>query len=248
MGHCRSQCLCSVRPILIEDPKFLFPTSLQQVAVYRSLHNAVAGDTFRAAKQMKASLLVSPLRCSQTDLKVFWYVFAGFFIWQCFPEYIFPFTAALAPLCWFASQNHVVNFIGAGRGGMGFLNITLDWSNITSTIVTFPFSTQVTVFLGFVLTVSQAAAPSDSITHVQTWILIPVSYFGELWGSPKYPVMSNQVFAQNGTKYPFTKMRESAPKMSRLVSADTKFTLTVTGSNSSTRRWSADSKVLGVRS
>jgi len=96
---------------------------------------------------------------------VFWYVFAGFFVWQFFPEYIFPFTAALAPLCWFASQNHVANFIGAGRGGMGLLNITLDWSNITSTIVTFPYSTQVTVFLGFVLTVSPACTARSSSTN-----------------------------------------------------------------------------------
>lgn len=75
------------------------------------------------------------------------------FVWQFLPEYLFPLTASLAPLCWFAYKNHAVNFLGAGRGGIGLLNITLDWSNITSTVITYPYSVQVTVFVGFVLTV-----------------------------------------------------------------------------------------------
>ncbi|KAI8292889.1 Oligopeptide transporter 2 [Colletotrichum sp. SAR11_240] len=125
---------------------------------------------------------------SQKQMKVFWWILLGTFVWQFLPEYIFPFVAALAPLCWFASRNHVVNFLGAGRGGVGLLNITLNWSNITSTVITYPYSVQVTIFVGFVIT---------------TWILIPVAYFGNLWGSPTYNIMSNGVFQKNGSDYPF---------------------------------------------
>jgi hypothetical protein len=39
---------------------------------------------------------------------------------------IFPFVNSLAPLCWFASRNYTFNFLRAGRGGIGLLNITLD--------------------------------------------------------------------------------------------------------------------------
>lgn len=85
---------------------------------------------------------------------MFWILLLATFVWQFLPEYLFPFVASLAPLCWFASRNHTVNFIGAGRGGMGLLNITLNWSNITSTVVTYPYSVQVIIFLAFVLTVS----------------------------------------------------------------------------------------------
>lgn len=87
-------------------------------------------------------------------MKVFWMVLFGCFAWQFLPEWIFPFVASLAPLCWFASRNHTVNFLGAGRGGMGLLNITLDWSNITSTVITYPYSVNVTIFAGFAITVS----------------------------------------------------------------------------------------------
>ncbi|TEA16818.1 Oligopeptide transporter 2 [Colletotrichum sidae] len=102
-----------VRKILIDDPEFIFPLSLQQVTLYRSMQ---------------------------------------------------------------------------GRGGIGLFNITLNWSNITSTVITYPYSVQVTIFVGFVIT---------------TWILIPVAYFGNLWGSPTYNIMSNGVFQKNGSSYPF---------------------------------------------
>ncbi|KAH6887606.1 OPT oligopeptide transporter [Thelonectria olida] len=154
-----------VRKILIDDPEFIFPLSLQQVTLYRSMQGT------GGHKQMK----------------IFWVLLFATFAWQFLPEYIFPFVASLAPLCWFASRNHTVNFLGAGRGGMGLLNITLNWSNITSTVVTYPYSVQLLVFAGFVLT---------------TWILIPISYFGNLWGSPTYNIMSNGVFQKNGSIYP----------------------------------------------
>ncbi|KXH64252.1 OPT oligopeptide transporter [Colletotrichum nymphaeae SA-01] len=161
-----------VRKILIDDPEFIFPLSLQQVTLYRSM-------------QGKSELHKS---VSQKQMRVFWWILLGTFLWQFLPEYLFPFVAALAPLCWFASRNHTVNFLGAGRGGIGLLNITLNWSNITSTVITYPYSVQVTIFVGFVIT---------------TWILIPVAYFGNLWGSPTYDIMSNGVFQKNGSSYPF---------------------------------------------
>lgn len=76
------------------------------------------------------------------------------FAWQFLPEFMFPMVAALAPLCWFAPNNHNINFLGAGKGGVGLLNFTLDWSNITSKVITYPYSVQVVVFASFVVTVS----------------------------------------------------------------------------------------------
>ncbi|KAI1849109.1 hypothetical protein JX266_005070 [Neoarthrinium moseri] len=170
-----SQGQWAIRKILIDDPEFIFPLSMQQVTLYRSMQGKSELHQGRAKQQMK----------------VFWLILFGTFVWQFLPEYLFPLTASLAPLCWFASQNHTVNFLGAGRGGIGLLNITLNWSNITSTIITYPYSVQVTIFVAFVIT---------------TWILIPVAYFGNLWGSPTYNIMSNGVFQKNGSSYPFNSL------------------------------------------
>ncbi|OCF76766.1 hypothetical protein I204_02468 [Kwoniella mangroviensis CBS 8886] len=130
-----------VRPILIDDLQFLFPLSLQQVTVYRSIQGTTELHLERSRKQM--------------------------------------------------DRNHKVNFIVAGRGGIGLLNITLDWSNITSTVITYPYSVQVIIFVAFVIT---------------TWILIPIAYFGNVWGSPTYNIMSNGVFEKNGSSYPFNSL------------------------------------------
>jgi hypothetical protein len=45
---------------------------------------------------------------------------------------VFPFLQSLAFLCWVAPKNEVANFIGGGIGGMGFLNLSLDWSNVSA--------------------------------------------------------------------------------------------------------------------
>ncbi|KAL4991954.1 OPT oligopeptide transporter protein-domain-containing protein [Aspergillus falconensis] len=151
-----------VRTILIDDPEFIFPLSLQKVTLYWSMDTRNGTDKKRAHDRMK----------------VFWILLLETFVWQFLPEYLFPFVASLAPLCWFASRNHTVNFLGAGRGGVGLLNITLNWSNITSMVITYPYS-------------------------VQCWILNPIAYFGKLWGSPTYDIMSNGGFQKNGSAYPF---------------------------------------------
>ncbi|KAL2698715.1 hypothetical protein AAEP93_010103 [Penicillium crustosum] len=103
-----------VRGVLIDDPEFIFPLSLQQVTLYRSMDAKNRPDQTRAREQVK----------------VFWILLLATFVWQFLPEYLFPFVASLAPLCWFASRNHTVNFIGAGRGvyldsnGMQHINET----------------------------------------------------------------------------------------------------------------------------
>lgn len=41
-------------------------------------------------------------------------------------------TSSLAFLWWVAPKNIVANFVGSRLGGMGILNLTLDWSNMMS--------------------------------------------------------------------------------------------------------------------
>lgn len=115
---------------------------------------------------------------------VFFSVLGGITLWQFLPEFVFPMLGSLAFLCWVAPENAVANFIGAGFGGMGFMNLSLDWSNISNGNVggffLSPFWTQVIVFLAFV---------------VNCWVLIPAAKWGNL-GSFKYGLMSNHVLTR----------------------------------------------------
>ncbi|KAL2289580.1 hypothetical protein FJTKL_01837 [Diaporthe vaccinii] len=145
-----------VRRILIDDPEFIFPTSLQQVTLYRSM---------QGTSELHSAL-------AKNKMKIFYIVSAVTFAWQFLPEF--------ASQWWQLWHRSV--------GGIGLLNITLNWSNITSTVITYPYSVQLVIFVAFAIT---------------TWILIPIAYFGNIWGSPTYDIMSNKLFTKNGTSYPF---------------------------------------------
>ncbi|KAJ7157486.1 OPT oligopeptide transporter [Mycena filopes] len=158
------------RAFLIENPATMFPLTLQQVSVFNA---------------MRASF-ESGGRAVKLQMRVFWYGILIFFLWEFLPEYIFPFTSSLAFLCW-VTDNPTANFLGSGLGGAGLLNITLDWSNIRSTFVFYPYWSQVNIFAAFVLS---------------AWILIPIGALGGAWQGKLYPIQTQTLYLANGSKYP----------------------------------------------
>ena len=149
-----------------------------QTAVFETLHKS-ARDSWVAQKQK--------------------YIFFGAFIfmivWQFLPEYVFPMLSSLSFLCWVAPRNPVANFIGSGIGGMGFLNLTLDWANISNQSLTspmiVPFWTTVVLTAAFVF---------------NCWVLIPAAKWGNLGSWKNDQLMSNRLFLENGTRYPVAKL------------------------------------------
>lgn len=160
------------RSMLLYDPNYIWPQALMQSTLF---------ETFRKTDR-KAPV-------ARKQMKVFFLCLLGMTLWQFLPEYVFPFTSSLAFLCWVAPRNPVANFIGSGLGGMGFLNLSLDWSNINwngSSILLTPYWTQVILFLAFAF---------------NCWVLIPAAKWGNL-GSYKHGLMSNKLLLANGTQYP----------------------------------------------
>ena len=160
------------RQVLVFDPIYPWPQALMQTSLFETLRKS--HDTRTANKQKH----------------VFFGVLIFTTLWQFLPEYVFPFVSSLSFLCWVAPENAVANFIGAGIGGMGFLNLSLDWSNISNTGFTnpmiTPFYTSVVIFAGFVF---------------NCWVLLPAAKWGHL-GDWNHQLMSNRVFLENGTVYP----------------------------------------------
>jgi OPT family small oligopeptide transporter len=160
------------RNILLPDPEYIWPQALMQTTLF---------ETFRKTDASS--------RLARRQMKVFFFALLGMTLWQFLPEYVFPFTSSLAFLCWVAPRNPVANFIGSGLGGMGFLNLSLDWSNINwngSSIMLTPWWTQVLLFLAFAF---------------NCWVLIPAAKWGNL-GAFKHGIMSNSLMLANGTSYP----------------------------------------------
>ena len=64
-------------------------------------------------------------------LRIFYYVFAAIFVWEVFPEYIFPLLTGISVFCLADHHNLVfTNLFGGASGneGLGFLSICLDWN------------------------------------------------------------------------------------------------------------------------
>jgi hypothetical protein len=166
-----------VRQFLLYDPIYVWPYSLMQTAVFETLRKT-ARDSKVAKKQQYVFLAVI--------------LFAS--LWHFLPEYAFPMLSSLSFLCWVAPHNAIANFIGGGIGGMGFLNLTLDWSNISNgTLVNpmiVPFWTTVVLTVAFVF---------------NTWVLLPAAKWGSL-GEYKHGLMSTKIFLANGTTYPATRL------------------------------------------
>ncbi|EIM85355.1 OPT oligopeptide transporter [Stereum hirsutum FP-91666 SS1] len=165
------------KTFIIENPNTTFPLTLQQVSVFK-------------AQRMSLSTASTT---AKTQMRVFWYGILIFFLWEFLPEYIFPFTSSLAFLCW-VTKNSTAQFLGSGLGGVGLLNVTLDWSNIGSTMIYYPWWTQLNMFASYV---------------ISAWILIPISYYMGIWESDKYPIQSQTLWMRNGTKYPTASLMNS---------------------------------------
>ncbi|CZT03937.1 related to sexual differentiation process protein isp4 [Rhynchosporium agropyri] len=147
-----------------------------------------------------------PSPVSRRQMKVFFCSLLAVAVWQILPEYAFPMLSSLAVLCWIAPNNAAANFVSGGLGGMGFLNLSLNWSNVGNlgamgSLFLTPWYTQVVVFSAFV---------------VNCWFLLPLAKWGRL-GIWDHGLMSNRLFMgkcptekrpleltelENGTKYP----------------------------------------------
>ncbi|KAK7453217.1 hypothetical protein VKT23_011898 [Stygiomarasmius scandens] len=114
-------------------------------------------------KAMRSSL-GNESTTAKKQMSFFWWCILGFFCWQFLPE-----------------------FLGSGLGGSGLLNITLDWSNIGSQCIYYPYWAQINIF---------AAA------MIGAWILVPIGFFTGAWDSDKYPIQTQTLYLRNGSKYP----------------------------------------------
>lgn len=153
------------------DPQFPWPQSLMQTALLQSQ----ARETSRSGR---------------LQMTVFYWCALVFCLWHFLPEFLFPMVSSVAVLCYMAPNNPTVNFIGSGLGGMGFLNFSFDWANITSLVMIYPYWVQVIQFIAFVL---------------GAWVLIPLAKWSLLF-SFKHGLMSNKLFTSDGLIYPSEKL------------------------------------------
>ncbi|KAI0298904.1 OPT oligopeptide transporter protein-domain-containing protein [Russula brevipes] len=115
-------------------------------------------------------------------LKLFYVAFVAIFVWELFPEWIFPLLTGL-------SVFYFTRLFGGSNGneGLGLLSLCFDWQYISAAWnpLTIPLRAQFSILIGYILCV---------ITFLAV-------YYNNVWGSKDFPFLSQQLFYQNGTIY-----------------------------------------------
>jgi len=93
---------------------------------------------------------------TRRKLKVFYFVFAAIFIWELFPEWIFPLLTGVSIFCLAAPNNAAVTRVFGGSNGnegLGFLSISLDWQYVGGGFnpMAIPLKALLSMFIGNIL-------------------------------------------------------------------------------------------------
>ncbi|KAG9516606.1 OPT superfamily oligopeptide transporter, partial [Aureobasidium melanogenum] len=161
-----------LREVLVFPTKMLWPINLPVTTLLESLHKDKA-----VAKQ---------------KIKIFYIIFAVTFVWEVFPEYLFPLLEGVSVFC-LADQENLIftNLFGGASGneGLGFLSFCFDWQYIAS--------------LGSPLWLPLETLTNMCIGYIGCIILFMGLYYGNYWRAQDFPFLAQVLFTgeSNGTYY-----------------------------------------------
>ncbi|KAG2062938.1 OPT oligopeptide transporter [Suillus decipiens] len=159
-----------MRGILLYPSKMLYPGVLPLLSMFDALYEGGIA--------------------ARKKLRVFYFVFSAIFIWELFPEWIFPLLTGLSIFCLAVPNNAAVSRVFGGTNGnegLGLLSICFDWQYISSGInpMTIPLKAQVSNFLGYILCM----------------VVFVAVYYNNIWKAQNFPFLSQLLFYENGTQY-----------------------------------------------
>lgn len=158
-----------LRSVLVYPSKMFYPSVLPLVSML---------DTF-----FRDGTMV------QRKIQVFWTIFSIIFVWELFPEWIFPLLTGFSVFCLAAPNNPAVSrlFGGSnGNEGLGVFSICFDWLYISAlNPFTVPLKALISALFGYILCIAVFTAV----------------FYGDVWKARNFPFLSQVLFYENGTLY-----------------------------------------------
>ncbi|KAG1846054.1 OPT oligopeptide transporter protein-domain-containing protein [Suillus subalutaceus] len=159
-----------MRSILLYPSKMLYPGVLPLLSMFDALYEGGMA--------------------SRKKLRVFSMVVAAIFVWELFPEWIFPLLTGVSIFCLAAPNNATVSrlFGGSnGNEGLGLLSICFDWQYIAGQVnpMTIPLKAQFSNFLGYIFCA----------------VVFVAVYYNNIWKAQNFPFLSQLLYYENGTQY-----------------------------------------------
>ncbi|EGN99901.1 hypothetical protein SERLA73DRAFT_106779 [Serpula lacrymans var. lacrymans S7.3] len=159
-----------MRPVLLYPSKMLYPIVLPLLSMFDAL--------FKGGSS------------AQRKLKIFYIVFGVIFIWEMFPEWIFPLLTGFSIFCLAAPNNPAFSRLFGGTNGnegLGLLSICFDWQYISGGVnpMTIPLKAQVSNFIGYILCM----------------VVFMAVYYKNIWKAQDFPFLSQLLFNEDGSQY-----------------------------------------------
>lgn len=164
-----------LRNVVVRPVRMLWPSNLPLTSLLDSFHRSKGPGAKRVIKKR---------------MKLFWIVAAIMFVWEVFPEYIFPVLEGVSVFC-LANQDSQVftNLFGGASGneGLGFLSICFDWQYIAG--------------LGSPMWLPLETMVNNLVGYLGCIILFMGLYYGNIFRSKDLPFLSQELYsgASNGT-------------------------------------------------
>lgn len=158
------------RSVLLYPSKMLYPPVIPLVTMLDAL--------FKSAT------------AANKKLRVFWFTFFAIFIWEIFPEWIFPLLTGFSIFC-LANPNSAdfTRIFGGSNGneGLGLLSICFDWQYISGGVnpMAIPLKAQFSNLLGYLLCM----------------VVFVAVYYKNIWESKNFPFLAQTLFYENGSLY-----------------------------------------------
>ncbi|XP_022737075.1 oligopeptide transporter 7 [Durio zibethinus] len=168
------------RRYLVEPAAMWWPANLVQVSLFRALHE----------KEERAMGGV-------TRTQFFLIAFISSFAYYVFPGYLFQMLTSLSWICWTFPQSVLAQQLGSGLHGLGIGAIGLDWSTISSYLgspLASPWFATANVAVGFIFIM---------------YVLIPTTYWLNVYQAKTFPIFSNALFTSTGQEYNITAIIDS---------------------------------------
>ncbi|KAI9461199.1 OPT oligopeptide transporter protein-domain-containing protein [Lactarius psammicola] len=164
-----------MRPVLLYPSKMLYPGVLPLVSMFDAFYQE--GNTRKSEGNKKR-------------LKLFYVAFFAIFIWEIFPEWMFPLLTGFSVFCLANPRStDFTRIFGGSNGneGLGLLSIGLDWQYISGGVNPFaiPLRAQFSNFIGYILCM----------------VVFVAIYYNNIWESKNFPFLSQELFYENGTVY-----------------------------------------------
>ncbi|XP_031264017.1 oligopeptide transporter 1-like [Pistacia vera] len=160
------------RKYLVDSPYMWWPSNLVQVSLFRALHE----------KETRP-------RGGVTRLQFFLLVSISSYAYYIIPGYLFPTLSSLSFVCWIWKDSITAQKLGSGLNGLGIGSFGLDWSTVASFLgspLATPFFAIANILVGFFLCL---------------YVLIPISYWTNVYDAKKFPLFSSHTFDSNGQTY-----------------------------------------------